>query len=138
MCGISGCIMRNSLVDKFQFDQMVDIIEHRGSDDRGTYYDGAVALGHRRLSIIDLSDEGHQPFTYKDRYAVVFNEEIYNYIDLREQLLIKGYHFKSKTDTEVLVAMYDCYGEECVNQFNGMWSFNIYDKINNQLFCSRD
>lgn len=138
MCGISGCIMKNSMVEKERFERMVDIIEHRGPDDRGTYYNQTVALGHRRLAIIDLSKEGHQPFVYMDRYVLVFNGEIYNYIELKEDLVQKGYHFNSQTDTEVLVAMYDCYGEECVTRFNGMWSFAIYDKAQDKIFCSRD
>lgn len=138
MCGISACIMKNSMIDKERFERMVDIIEHRGPDDRGTYYNQTLALGHRRLSIIDLSEEGHQPFFYQDRYVLVFNGEIYNYVELKEELVQRGYRFTTQTDTEVLVAMYDCYGEGCVTKFNGMWSFVLYDKTQDKIFCSRD
>ena len=138
MCGISCCVMKKGQVDTERFEKMTDIIAHRGPDDRGTYYDDKLAIGHRRLSILDLSDEGHQPFIYKNRYILSYNGEIYNYIELRNDLQKKGYTFHSQSDTEVLVAMYDCYGEECVNYFNGMWSFVLYDKLEKRLFCSRD
>jgi asparagine synthase (glutamine-hydrolysing) len=137
MCGIAGCISKET-INRDRFEQMVDIIEHRGPDDRGTYYDGEVALGHRRLSIIDLSIDGHQPFFYTDKYILVFNGEIYNYLELKSELSTKGYGFKTKTDTEVLAASYACWGEDCVQHFNGMWSFLIYDKCKNIVFGSRD
>ena len=138
MCGICGVINKKETIDRDRFDRMVDIVTHRGPDDRGTYYDDGIALGHRRLAIIDLSIEGRQPFSYKDRYVMVYNGEIYNYKELRKELEASGYHFATKTDTEVLIAMYDCYGKECVHRLNGMWAFAIYDKENNNLFCSRD
>lgn len=138
MCGIAGCICENGKINRNNFEKMVDIIEHRGPDDRGTFYEKNVALGHRRLSIIDLSADGHQPFFYKNRYVTVFNGEIYNYLELKEELLQQGYHFQTKTDTEVLVAAYDFWKEECVNKFNGMWAFAIYDKEEQIIFCSRD
>lgn len=138
MCGIAGYINFDKKINKERFDKMVDIIEHRGPDDRGTYYHEGLALGHRRLSIIDLSSDGHQPFFYKERYVIIFNGEIYNYRELKLELIEKGYQFKTQTDTEVLVAAYDCYGEKCVQRFNGMWAFAIYDKQKNELYCSRD
>ena len=138
MCGICGVINRREEIDRDKFERMVDIVTHRGPDDRGTYYDSGIALGHRRLAIIDLSKEGHQPFLYKDQYVMVFNGEIYNYKELRKELEAKGYCFATKTDTEVLIAMYDCYGKECVHRLNGMWAFAIYDKKRNNVFCSRD
>ena len=138
MCGIAGYLSRNGIVEASRFDRMVDMVSHRGPDDRGVYYDKKVALGHRRLSIIDLSKEGHQPFVYKEKYVLVFNGEIYNYIELREQLQREGYIFKTKTDTEVLIAMYDYYGKECVSMLNGMWAFAIYDIKEKSIFCSRD
>lgn len=138
MCGIAGYLSKEETIDKNKFEKMVDIVAHRGPDDRGFYYDKAVALGHRRLSIIDLSKEGHQPFIYKDKYVIVFNGEIYNYVELREQLEQFGYIFRTKTDTEVLIAMYDYYGKDCVTMLNGMWSFAIYDICDKSLFCSRD
>ena len=139
MCGICGVIDKKNEIDKSKFEKMVDIVTHRGPDDRGTYYDDCIALGHRRLSIIDLSSDGHQPFCYQDRYVIVYNGEIYNYKELRKELSEKyGYRFATETDTEVLIAMYDHYGEKCVYHLNGMWAFAIYDKQDNMLFCSRD
>ncbi|MCI9138211.1 MAG: asparagine synthase (glutamine-hydrolyzing) [Lachnospiraceae bacterium] len=138
MCGIACCFKRHGTILKEDFEEMVDIIEHRGPDDRGTFYEGNLAIGHRRLSIIDLSPLGHQPFIYKEKYILSFNGEIYNYIELKESLEKKGYCFRTKTDTEVLVAMYDYYKESCVNKFNGMWSFVLYDRERQILFCSRD
>lgn len=137
MCGIAGCISRQQ-IDKTKFDRMVDVVEHRGPDDRGVYFDSCVALGHRRLSIIDLSTDGHQPFVYGQDYVCIFNGEIYNYIELREKLQKKGVNFKTKTDTEVLIASYVHWGEDCVSHFNGMWAFLIYDKKKNIVFGSRD
>lgn len=138
MCGICGVFRKDHKINKEIFEQMVDIVSYRGPDDRGTYYEGGVALGHRRLSIFDLSRDGHQPFFYRDRYVMVYNGEIYNFRELKEQLRKKGYDFLTKTDTEVLIAMYDCYGKDCVNYLNGMWSFAIYDKERQTIFCSRD
>lgn len=138
MCGICGFVSPKNKIDHDVFEKMIHIIEHRGPDDAGSYYGEHLALGHRRLSIIDLSKEGHQPFHYKNRYIMVFNGEIYNYLELKKNLEQDGYQFQTKTDTEVLVAMYDRYQEKCVEQLNGMWAFCIYDKQKNQLFCSRD
>lgn len=137
MCGIAGCISKKS-INRDKFEKMVDVIEHRGPDDRGTYYDTGVALGHRRLAIIDLSVDGHQPFFYGRDYVVVFNGEIYNYLELRERLRREGFGFQTQTDTEVLAAAYACWGQKCVQYFNGMWSFLIYDKRRNIVFGSRD
>ena len=138
MCGIAGCYMVNSKVDRDVFEKMVDIISYRGPDDRDTFYEGNLALGHRRLSIIDLSEAGHQPFHYKDRYVVVFNGEIYNYRELREELESRGCSFVSECDTEVLIASYDQYGPACVDRFNGMWAFAVYDRKEKTVFLSRD
>lgn len=137
MCGIAG-YLGSEPVDEDKFNKMVDIISYRGPDDRGVYIDGNLALGHRRLSIFDLSLAGHQPYNYKDRYVVVYNGEIYNFIELKEKLKKKGYTFVSDTDTEVLIACFDCYGKECVSMFNGMWAFAIWDKQSKELFISRD
>lgn len=138
MCGIAGCITNTLELNRDKFEKMVDIIAYRGPDDRGTFYEDDLALGHRRLSIVDLSSDGHQPFFYKDRYVIVFNGEIYNYQELREELRQQGYVFRTKTDTEVLVAAYDFWGEDCVTRMNGMWSFAIYDRMEKKIFCSRD
>lgn len=138
MCGIAGCIEQNGEINKSKFEKMVDIIEHRGPDDKGVFYENNVALGHRRLSIIDLSADGHQPFFYENRYVVVFNGEIYNYLELREELQKKGQCFRTKTDTEVLAAAYAYWGQRCVEHLNGMWAFAIYDQEKQKIFCSRD
>lgn len=138
MCGISVWCQKDDVIDKKQFQEMNNLVKHRGPDDEGYYYDAGLAMGHRRLSIIDVSEKGHQPFLYKSKYALVFNGEIYNYIELRAKLENKGYQFQTDTDTEVLIAMYDYYGNQCVNWFNGMWAFVIYDKERDVLFGSRD
>ncbi len=138
MCGISVWHSGNKEIDKERFIRMNQIIEHRGPDDEGYFYDSHIALGHRRLSILDTSQKGHQPFIYKSRYVMVFNGEIYNYIELRKELEKSGYSFQTSCDTEVLIAMYDCYGEKCLDYLNGMWAFVIYDKTSGMLFGSRD
>lgn len=138
MCGIVGYISKEEQIDVALFEKMTDILIHRGPDDRGTYYEGLVALGQRRLSILDLSADGHQPMHYLQRYTIVFNGEIFNYIELREELSRAGYSFVSKTDTEVLMAAYDYWGAECLNKLNGMWAFALYDRAEGQLFAARD
>lgn len=138
MCGIAGCIHKQGTIDKEKFAKMVDVVEHRGPDDRGAFFENNLALGHRRLSIIDLSSDGRQPFVYDDRYVAVFNGEIYNYLELREELQQNGCCFRTKTDTEVLVASYAHWKEKCVEHFNGMWAFAIYDREEKKVFCSRD
>lgn len=138
MCGIAGCIQRKGTIDEKKFEKMVDIVKHRGPDDRGFFFENNLALGHRRLSIIDLSSDGRQPFMYGDRYIAVFNGEIYNYLELKEELQKNGYCFHTKTDTEVLVASYAYWKEKCVAHFNGMWAVAIYDREAKKIFCSRD
>lgn len=138
MCGIAGCYNYSGSIEKERFEEMVDLVTHRGPDDRGTWYDERIALGHRRLSIIDLSRDGRQPFVYRDRYVLTYNGEIYNYREIRADLEQKGYQFATNTDTEVLVAAYDHYGKECVHLFNGMWAFALYDIKKGELYCSRD
>lgn len=138
MCGIAGCYHINGNIDHDLFEKMVDMISYRGPDDRGTFYEGNLALGHRRLSIIDLSEAGHQPFHYKDRYVLVFNGEIYNYRELHDELISYDYSFATQSDTEVLIAAYDHWGSSCVEHFNGMWAFAVYDRKNKTLFLSRD
>lgn len=118
---------------------MNDIQYHRGPDDSGEYADGPVAFGHRRLSILDLSDLGHQPMVSDDGQAViVFNGEIYNYLELRQELEQRGIVFKSDCDTEVLLKAYMVWGPDCTRRFNGMWAFAIYDRARRQVFLSRD
>jgi asparagine synthase (glutamine-hydrolysing) len=139
MCGISGIInLNNTPVDYEVLKKMNDIVHHRGPDDEGFFIHKNVGLGHRRLAIIDLSASGNQPMHYLDRYTIVYNGEIYNFLELKKQLIARGYIFKSKSDTEVILAAYDCWQETCVNYFNGMWAFAIFDKKEHKLFCSRD
>jgi asparagine synthase (glutamine-hydrolysing) len=139
MCGISGIINKNgSPVTDDEIRSINDLIAHRGPDGRGLFFANNLALGHRRLAILDVSQAGHQPMTYRDRYVITFNGEIYNYLELRTQLCLDGYDFASKTDTEVILAAYDKWGADCVSRFNGMWAFAMYDKEKDEIFCSRD
>jgi len=139
MCGISGLIRKNNTgLQKDLLQQMNEIISHRGPDANGFYYWNNVGLAHRRLSILDLSEEGNQPMHFGEKYTIVYNGEIYNYLEIKEELIGLGYAFKSATDTEVILAAYDCWSDSCLERFNGMWAFTILDKSKNELFCSRD
>lgn len=139
MCGISGVISKNGkIIEKNKIQKINDLIAHRGPDDEGFYFEKNFAFGHRRLSILDLSRDGHQPMHFLDKYVITYNGEVYNYLEIKEELLQDGYIFKSHTDTEVILASYDKWGESCVNKFNGMWAFAIYDKDKEIIFCSRD
>jgi len=139
MCGISGIIDKNKkVVKKEEITQINNLISHRGPDDEGIYIEKNFAFGHRRLSILDLSSYGHQPMHYLDKYTITYNGEVYNYLEIKKELIQYGYSFNSNTDTEVILASYDKWGEECVSKFNGMWSFAIYDKVKETIFCSRD
>jgi asparagine synthase (glutamine-hydrolysing) len=139
MCGISGIINKyDKPVSGGEIQKINDLISHRGPDDEGFYFEKNFAFGHRRLSILDLSSDGHQPMHYLEKYTITYNGEVYNYLEIREELVKDGYKFVSNTDTEVILASYDKWGEECVNRFNGMWAFAIYDKEKEIIFCSRD
>lgn len=140
MCGITGLVNQEQQQHDLRvtIKKMNDLIQHRGPNDEGFFFDTNLALGHRRLSIIDLSQAGHQPMTYLNRYTITFNGEIYNYLELREQLIALGYAFVSHSDTEVILAAYAAWGEACVEHFNGMWAFAIYDCEAATFFCSRD
>jgi asparagine synthase (glutamine-hydrolysing) len=116
---------------------MTGILCHRGPDDEGLYCDDRVTLGHRRLSIIDTSVRGHQPMRFEN-LQIVYNGEVYNYQELRKEVESAGYHFHSDTDTEVILLAYHRWGSDCVNRFNGMWAFCIYDADKRTLFLSRD
>lgn len=133
MCGIAGFNFKDEKVLKLMTDAML----HRGPDDGGVLVDQHVSLGHRRLAILDLSEKGRQPMDYKD-LTIVFNGEIYNYKEIREELMQKGHKFISDSDTEVILHAYCEYGRSCVSRFNGMWAFCIYDKRHNEFFLSRD
>ncbi|WP_340102820.1 asparagine synthase (glutamine-hydrolyzing) [Rhodohalobacter sp. 8-1] len=138
MCGINGILGEdNSDLLHKQIFAMNESISHRGPDDSGILLDGDLGLGHQRLSILDLSEAGHQPMLSRDkRYSIVFNGEIYNYKEIKEQL--PDYRFKSKTDTEVILASYIKWGKECVERFNGMFAFAIWDSDERNLFIARD
>ena len=127
-----------SSVDSKRLKEMNDSIQHRGPDGEGFYYYGNVGFGHRRLSILDLSDLGAQPMKYGENLTITYNGEVYNYIEIRESLKQKGYVFTSGSDTEVILASYQEWGEECVHRFNGMWAFAIHDIKRNIVFISRD
>ena len=140
MCGISGIINKSKKeVNKYDIKNINNLISHRGPDDEGFFYENNFAFGHRRLSILDLSSDGHQPMHYLDKkYTITYNGEVYNYIEIRKELEEYNYSFNSNTDTEVILASYDKWGEDCVNKFNGMWAFAIYNKKKDIIFCSRD
>lgn len=137
MCGISGIISKKQ-IDKNSIVSMTDTIVHRGPDGFGYHYGENFVFGHRRLSIVDLSDAGEQPMKYMNRYVITYNGEVYNHIELRVELEAKGYKFKSHTDTEVIMASYDFWGANCLSKFNGMWAFVIYDIEEKKYFISRD
>lgn len=139
MCGISGIINKDwTLIDKNELKRINDIIFHRGPDSEGFYLHNNLGFGHRRLSILDLSPLGHQPMNYLDKYCITYNGEIYNYIEIKAELLQNGYHFVSESDTEVILAAYDFWGVSCLNKFNGMWSFAIHDIEKDIVLFSRD
>lgn len=139
MCGICGIINQDeSKINKSQIEEINNISKHRGPDAEGYFLHKNLAFGHRRLSIIDLSDQGKQPLEFLDRYVITYNGEIYNYLELKQELISLGYHFDSETDTEVILAAYDQWGHQAVSKFNGMWAFAIYDRKKQEIFCSRD
>ena len=136
MCGIAGFVNINqsNLIKR-----MCTVMTHRGPDDEGIYEHGNIALGHRRLAIIDLSRSGHQPMSNEDDTIwITYNGEIYNYLELRERLQRKGHIFRSKSDTEVIIHAYEEWGVECLQRFNGMFAFAIYDQKTRELFIARD
>ncbi|MDQ3191465.1 MAG: asparagine synthase (glutamine-hydrolyzing) [Bacteroidota bacterium] len=140
MCGIAGFFdpsMQDYSKSKVLMENMLSSIAHRGPDNSSINIEFPIALGHNRLSIIDLAETANQPMEYQD-LVLVFNGEIYNYIEIRQELIEKGLSFKTQSDTEVVVAAYSHWGESCVEKFVGMWSFAIWDKRSRVLFCSRD
>jgi asparagine synthase (glutamine-hydrolysing) len=163
MCGISGILTLSGCSGVVETVKAMNLqVAHRGPDDEGIVVfgdDGVLdlpsgnkchraargrpgftgALGHRRLSIIDLSPAGHQPMHDSNgRYWIVFNGEVYNYLELREELQKLGHRFRSQTDTEVVLTAYTYWGKDCLKRFNGMWAFAIYDREDQRLFCARD
>jgi len=141
MCGIAGIISSNNSLNINRMTDVLKVIQHRGPDGEGIWMseNNKVLLGHRRLSIIDLSVSANQPMISNDNdIIIVFNGEIYNYKELKEQLFSYGFEFKTNSDTEVIIQAYQKWGYDCLNKFNGMFAFAIYDKKSNILFCARD
>jgi asparagine synthase (glutamine-hydrolysing) len=142
MCGIAGkaYFNKNKEIHHREIKMMTDSIAHRGPDDEGVFIsrDKQVGLGSRRLAIIDLSQNGHQPMTYLNRYTITFNGEIYNFQEEREKLVKLGYKFNSSSDTEVILALYAKHGKKCLNYMRGMFAFAIYDEVEKTIFLARD
>ncbi len=140
MCGIAAIVRAEGApVREEQLLAMMRAMKHRGPDDQGVHLEGGLGLGFVRLKIIDLSENGHQPMHSADgRYVIIFNGEIFNYIELRQELIVKGHTFRTATDTEVLLAAYMEWGEGMLDRLNGMWSFIILDRQQRSLFCARD
>lgn len=137
MCGIYGVV--NQKIDRDLAMKCLNTLTHRGPDGYGLWQEEDVTLGHRRLSILDLSETGKQPMAYADdRYHMTYNGEIYNFIEIRKELEQKGYSFRGDSDSEVILAAFCEWGEKCVDKFNGMWTFAIWDSREKSLFISRD
>ncbi|QHE53325.1 asparagine synthase (glutamine-hydrolyzing) [Pontibacillus sp. HMF3514] len=142
MCGFIGVIRHNPFQldeqEQQQFKRRNDIITHRGPDDEGYYHDEYISFGFRRLSIIDI-ESGHQPFNYEDeRYWMVFNGEVYNYVELRDELIKEGYEFETESDTEVIIAMFRHKKEEAFARLRGMFAILIWDKQEQTFYGARD
>ena len=139
MCGIAGIVRQNgALVEKPLLQRMIGMVNHRGPDAAGFHLSGSVGLAHARLSIIDIGG-GHQPMHNEDKTVwITFNGEIFNYVELREDLIKKGHRFQTQSDTEVIVHLYEEKGEECVHDLNGQWAFAIWDSRREKVFLSRD
>jgi asparagine synthase (glutamine-hydrolysing) len=139
MCGIAGIVDYSSSIDQDKVREMADSIAHRGPDDSGYYFNDNIGLAHRRLSIIDLSDAGHQPMISKcGRYALIYNGELYNYLELKQNLSAKGYEFTSSSDTDVVLNALIEYGVEALSMFNGMYSLALWDVDKERLLLARD
>ena len=134
MCGIAGFVGEGSRND---LEKMIASIKHRGPDDKGFFLSGDVGLAHARLSVIDLSERGRQPMFNDDKsVGVVFNGEIYNFKKLRERLDGRGYEFKSGSDTEVIIRLYEDIGEDCFKELEGMFAIGLYDFKKKKLILS--
>lgn len=142
MCGIAGLYNLNEKkVEKDTLVRFTDSMRHRGPDGAGyeLFENETLGFGHRRLSILDLTEQGKQPMSFANgRYWICYNGEVFNFIDLKKELEKKGHTFKSNTDTEVIIASYVEWGKDCLNKFNGMWAFAIWDNIDKELFMARD
>lgn len=141
MCGIFGQVSREKIIDPLQFDARRDTLQHRGPDDAASWFspNGKVGLGHRRLSFLDLSAAGRQPMTNEDATLwLTFNGEIYNYVELKAELLVKGHRFSSNTDSEVILHGYEEWGTGVVDRLKGMFAFGLWDEPRKRLFLARD
>ena len=140
MCGIAGLINLNGeSVSPVILKKMTDAIAHRGPDGEGHWIEGNVGIGHRRLSIIDLTPAGHQPMISADhRYVLSYNGEIYNYRELRTELEAEGFWFHSQTDSEVVLYALSCWGSDALNKFNGMFALALWDRKDKSLLLARD
>ena len=141
MCGINGIAFSSKSgrqIDRRVLESMRDVITHRGPDDQGIFVDGAVGLGHRRLSIVDVA-AGHQPMTNEDNSLhIIFNGEIYNHSDFRESLEARGHIYRTHCDTETILHLYEDFGDVCVEHLRGMFAFAIWDQRKRELFIARD
>ncbi len=137
MCGITAIVSLRGSVPFSLVKKANDVVIHRGPDDEGFYFGENYALGHRRLSIIDLSPAGHQPFE-RGNLVITYNGEIYNYIELRDELISMGHKFITATDTEVILAAYQQWGTKAFSKFNGMWAFALVDRDRHELILCRD
>ena len=141
MCGINGILHLQSQkkVDERILTQMRDALEHRGPDDKGIYIQQNIGLGHRRLSILDVTSAGHQPFLSEDgRYAMVYNGEIYNFKEFYAELKSKGFEIRTHSDTEVLMKLFQLYGLKMLHRLNGMFAIAIWDTLEKSLTVIRD
>ena len=141
MCGINGIFHLNATrkVDENVLIKMRDALEHRGPDGKGIFIDNNIGLGHRRLSILDVSENGHQPFLSENkRFAMVFNGEIYNFKDFYPELKANGFNIKTSSDTEVLLKLYQLHGLKMLNKLNGMFAIAIWDNEEKKLVIVRD
>ena len=141
MCGIAGIISQNRLEDiQYRIHNATGALAHRGPDHEQYWYgpNNNVALGHKRLCIIDADQRSNQPFRYLDRYQIIHNGELYNYLEIKKELQQKGYSFYTESDTEVVVAAYHAYKKECLQQFDGMFAFAIWDEQAQTLFAALD
>lgn len=139
MCGICGIVKSEAPVTDDEILAMREVLRHRGPDSAGQIVKGRVGLGHRRLSIIDLSEAGSQPMLNENgSIFLVFNGEIYNFQELQQFLEKKGHHFRSQSDSEVIVHAYEEFGLDCLNHFRGMFAFALWDHDRRRLFAARD
>src|SRR6266704_1271073 len=141
MCGINGIALSGQSgrrVDAGALERMRDVIRHRGPDDEGLFIDGAVGLGHRRLSIVDVAG-GHQPMTNEDgSLHITYNGEIYNHADYRSELEARGHVYRTHCDTETILHLYEEHDSDCVQYLRGMFAFAIWDRRKRELFIARD